>query len=221
MRRQCSARQVGTSARLFFYLAPRKVWICETTAAPSPMAPPTRLTEPARTSPIAKTPGTLVSSDSDPLCPVVTKPLSSSATSQSASQAVLGSAPRNRNTWWIGRLWRSPESRFVQVTVSTPDWREPVRPVISVRVSSSPFGVPAMRSIRYFDMLAASPAPRTSIQTFEACADKYTAACPAELPPPTRTTSSPAHIFASTGDAQYQTPRPSSAIRLLHSAGRR
>src|SRR6185295_3366694 len=127
MRRECSARQVGTSARLFFYLAPRKVWICETTAAPSPMAPPTRLTEPARTSPIAKTPGTLVSSDSDPLCPVVTKPLSSSATSQSASQAVLGSAPGKRNTLRIGRLWRSPELRFVQVTVSTPDWREPLR----------------------------------------------------------------------------------------------
>src|SRR5262249_38793705 len=114
-----------------------------------------------------------------------------------------------------------PGRRVVHVTDATPDSREPVRCVISVRVSSSMFGVAAMRSMRYFDMLAARPGPRTSIQTFEACADRYTAAWPAELPPPTSATSSPAQILASTGEAQYQTPRPSSAIRLLHSAGRR
>src|SRR3569623_685540 len=37
-------------------------WICATTAAPSPTAAATRLVEPARTSPIANTPGRLVSS---------------------------------------------------------------------------------------------------------------------------------------------------------------
>src|SRR5712692_7675286 len=41
------------------------------------MAPPTRFTDPARTSPIAKTPGTLVSRGSREPLPVVTKPLSS------------------------------------------------------------------------------------------------------------------------------------------------
>ena len=38
------------------------LWICATTAAPSPTAAATRLVEPARTSPMAKTPGRLVSS---------------------------------------------------------------------------------------------------------------------------------------------------------------
>ena len=42
--------------------ADRCWWICATTAAPSPIAPPTRLTEPERTSPTANTPGTLDSS---------------------------------------------------------------------------------------------------------------------------------------------------------------
>ena len=71
-------------------------WISATTAAPSPIAPPTRLTEPERTSPTAKTPGTLVSSAvagragkpalaSEPVC---TKPCLSTATPQPASQSV-------------------------------------------------------------------------------------------------------------------------------------
>src|SRR3989442_2191232 len=124
----------------------RKLWICATTAAPSPIAPPTRLTEPARTSPIANTPATLVWRGSAASCAVVTKPLSSTATSQSLSHSVLGSAPRNMNTWRIGRVSFSPESRLRQVTDSTPAWREPVRLMISVRVRSSMFGVAAMRS---------------------------------------------------------------------------
>src|SRR4029078_13456250 len=39
----------------------RQPWSWATTAAPSPIAPPTRFTEPLRTSPTAKTPGTVVS----------------------------------------------------------------------------------------------------------------------------------------------------------------
>src|SRR5256885_1253791 len=35
----------------------RATWSCATTAAPSPIAPPIRLTEPDRTSPTANTPG--------------------------------------------------------------------------------------------------------------------------------------------------------------------
>jgi hypothetical protein len=35
------------------------------------------------------------------LRPVLTKPLSSSATPEPASQSVFGSAPMNRNRWWI------------------------------------------------------------------------------------------------------------------------
>src|SRR5262249_28500104 len=210
----CRSRAGATVGRA------RKAWICATTAAPSPIAAPTRFTEPARTSPIANTPATLVCRESAGSSPVVTKPRSSTATSHSLSQSVLGSAPRNRNTCRIGCVWRSPVSLRRQVTVSMPASREPVRPTSSVRVSSAMFGVAAMRSIRYFDMLAASPGPRTSIQTFFADVDRNTAACPAELPPPTSTTSWSAHMRASIGEAQYQTPRPSIALRLAQS-GRR
>src|SRR5262249_10245063 len=45
---------------------PRNVCNCPTTAAPSPMAAPTRFTEPLRTSPTAKMPSTPVSSDIGP-----------------------------------------------------------------------------------------------------------------------------------------------------------
>ena len=41
-----------------FAASPRKACSAATTCAPSPMAPPTRLTEPERTSPTANTPGT-------------------------------------------------------------------------------------------------------------------------------------------------------------------
>ena len=46
------------------YSTASTLWICATTAAPSPTAAATRLVEPARTSPIANTPGRLVSSGS-------------------------------------------------------------------------------------------------------------------------------------------------------------
>jgi hypothetical protein len=74
-----------------------KVCNAATTCAPSPTAAATRLTEPERASPIAKTPGRLVSSELRDLFPVQTKPLSSSAMPEPVSQAVLGSAPMNEN----------------------------------------------------------------------------------------------------------------------------
>ena len=42
---------------------------------------------------------------------------------------------------------------------------------------------------------------RTMSVTWVACADRKTAACPAELPPPTMATGSPAHSSASACDA--------------------
>ena len=60
-------------------------------------------------------------------------------------------------------------------------------------------------------MVAARPEPRTSTFTLAACCDRNTAAWPAELPPPTSATSVPAHILASSAEAQYQTPRPSNS----------
>ena len=64
------------------------------TTDPSPTAEATRLTEPARTSPTANSPGTEVSN-----APwVVTKPLSSSPTPTLCSQVVRGIAPIIRNS---------------------------------------------------------------------------------------------------------------------------
>src|SRR5271169_4056289 len=58
----------------------RKPCNAATTCAPSPTAAATRLIEPARTSPIANTPGRLVSSGLRGSMSVRTKPLSSSIT---------------------------------------------------------------------------------------------------------------------------------------------
>src|SRR6476661_1916386 len=87
-------RRPGAPGRLFLnHAGCMYPWICATTLAPSPIAPPTRFTEPERTSPIAKTPGTLVASGKLASAPVFTKPFASIATSQPSSHAVSGSAP--------------------------------------------------------------------------------------------------------------------------------
>jgi hypothetical protein len=53
------------------------------------------------------------------------------------------------------------------------------------------------------------------IVTLAAWADRKTAAWPAELPPPTRKTSSPLHSRASIGDAQYHTPAAFKSLEAL------
>ena len=50
------------SRRAVLHASARTLWICATTAAPSPTAAATRFVEPARTSPMANTPGRFVSS---------------------------------------------------------------------------------------------------------------------------------------------------------------
>src|SRR3984893_7719196 len=91
--------------------SPRKPCSAATTCAPSPIAPPTRLTDPERTSPTAKTPGTEGSSaDADcpsfllSCTPVNTKPARSTVTPQPSSQPVAGSAPTNRNRLWMSKM---------------------------------------------------------------------------------------------------------------------
>src|SRR6516164_6054840 len=74
----------------------RKACSSATTCAPSPTAAATRLAEPERTSPIANTPGRLVSSGLRMFAPARTKPLSSSITPDRESHSVFGSAPMNR-----------------------------------------------------------------------------------------------------------------------------
>src|SRR5712675_74642 len=177
-----------------------------TTTAPSPIAAPTRLTDPERTSPIAKTPRTLVSRGSrrpDPLFarwtldgtsgPVKMNFLASKTTALCSSQVVAGSAPMKRNTCRIGFSVSSPVTLLRQRTRSSCFSRVPCKATISVRVNTSILSVASRRSIRYCDMLSARLGPRTSIQIFAAKLRRKIAACPAELPPPTRTISSLRH----------------------------
>src|SRR6266571_1740652 len=98
--------------------------IWTTTAAPSPTAAARRLVEPARTSPMANTPGRLVSSGNtdrdfareltEELTPVITNPLASTST-QPLSQEVFGSAPIKRNKWRREHVWLSPLDRLRKV----------------------------------------------------------------------------------------------------------
>src|ERR1700738_1238814 len=83
-----------------FAVSPRKPCSAATTCAPSPIAPPTRLTDPERTSPTANTPGTEVSSAGtgrprfcSDCAPVTTKPPRSSVTPQPSSQPAAAQAP--------------------------------------------------------------------------------------------------------------------------------
>src|ERR1700726_3795286 len=72
----------------------------EITTDPSPTEEATRLTEPARTSPTAKTPGSAVAKGeaTEPaLEPVITNPLSSSFT-RPESHSVFGAAPTIMNS---------------------------------------------------------------------------------------------------------------------------
>src|SRR3546814_8788290 len=69
-------------------------WIAATTCAPSPTEAATLFTDPARTSPTAKTPHRLVSSDSrssPASVPVHSKPRASSLSPEVRSQSVLRS----------------------------------------------------------------------------------------------------------------------------------
>jgi len=75
------------------------------------------------------------------------------------------------------------------------------------------------RRLDAFDQVArhagAEAPPRMIMVTLRAWPDRNTAACPAELPPPTRATSCSAQSRASVGDAQYQTPRPSNFVQVF------
>src|SRR6202040_2180348 len=91
--------------------SPRKACNAATTCAPSPTAAATRLTDPERTSPIANTPGRLVSSGLPRLASVCTKPLSASVAPDRDNHSVQGSAPMNENRWRTAPLTSSPHLR--------------------------------------------------------------------------------------------------------------
>src|SRR5687767_5609188 len=92
------------------HIVARYRWTRYTDIAPSPTAEATRFMESSRTSPAAKTPGTLVSSvngdrawfhavgeRASRSCPVMTNPLASRTTSL-PSQSVRGEAPMKTNS---------------------------------------------------------------------------------------------------------------------------
>src|ERR1700730_9970719 len=87
----------------------RKACNAATTCAPSPTDAATRLTDPERTSPIANTPGRLVSSGLRGFASARTKPFASSVTPARDNHSVFGSAPMNKNRWRIARLSSSPD----------------------------------------------------------------------------------------------------------------
>src|ERR1700757_4009757 len=87
----------------------RKACSAATTCAPSPTAAATRLTEPERTSPIANTPGRLVSRGLLVSVPARTNPLSSQHTPHRERQSVYGSAPMNKKRWRIASFLSSPD----------------------------------------------------------------------------------------------------------------
>src|ERR1700710_28537 len=138
-----------------FAASPRNPCNAATTWAPSPMAPPTRFTDPERTSPTAKTPGTLDCSGLVALptsfvqrAPVTTKPALSNPTPQPASHAVAGSAPANRKRLRTSFTAVSPLIRLRQCARSRPVPGSPSRPPTSLLVRSSIFGAASIRSIR-------------------------------------------------------------------------
>src|ERR1700733_14336174 len=137
-----------------FSASPRNPCSAATTCAPSPIAPPTRLTDPERTSPTANTPGTEVSSaDARPAlflhcAPVTTKPPRSTITPQPLSQPVAGSAPTNRNRLRNSVVVHSPDNRLRQRTRSRETSLVPSSATTSVLNTSSIFGAASMRSIR-------------------------------------------------------------------------
>ena len=158
-------------------------WTNCTAMAPSPTAVAQRLVDPERTSPAAKTPGTLVSSrpSASAAGPVRMNPRRSRATA-SPSHSVHGSAPRKRKRNENGR--RSPS---VSVTASS-------SPVVAVQ--GRDLAAVADRDAVALELpdqvvrtsSRARSARRCSNVTSAPPRASQTAAWPAELPPPTTPT---------------------------------
>src|SRR5664279_3349206 len=147
--------QLRTGYSAGFALSPRNPCNAAATCAPSPIAPPTRLTDPERTSPTANTPGTEVSSADvarpSPFLhssPVTTKPARSTMTPQPSSQPVAGSAPTNRKRLRMSAPSSPPPRRLRQRTRASEPSSLPSSATTSVLNSNSIFGVASMRSIR-------------------------------------------------------------------------
>ena len=173
-----------------------------TALAPSPTAAATRFMDPWRTSPTAKTAGTLVSKgsgerpsagqatarSSGPSCTSVRMNPSSSR-AMPVSQAAAGSAPMKQNSPLHGLVSSCPVTRLVSVMRSSA--RPPWSRVTSVDSRRSIRGSVAIRSTRYRDIPAAISGPRIANVTELSDAARASAAWPAEFAPPTTVTGRP------------------------------
>src|SRR5215472_626304 len=191
------------------HISLRYSWTNWTTMEPSPTAEATRLIEPDRTSPAAKTPGRLVSSrkgwrrtfqcgESKSRGPVRTKSLASFSIS-GGNHSVRGTAPMK-----LKRAGHSKARRWPVSLLSSSTRRRvpsPERRFTSVWSRTSMMGISSIRDTRYAYMSLCKLSPRTTRYTLRACPERYTAAWPAELPPPTTTTSALSQALASFGVA--------------------
>ena len=149
-----------------------------------------------------------------------TKPLSSTVTSQSFSHSVVGiGAEEQEHVADRARLLLSPLSRWRQVTDSTPDAAAPSSvDDLGAACAARCWAIAAMRSIRYFDMLAARPCAAHQHPDLRRVRRRET---PRPVPRSCRRRRAPLPAprtcFASIGEAQYQTPCPSIACEVASS----
>src|SRR5665213_787283 len=107
----------------------------EITTEPSPTEEATRLTDPARTSPTAKTPGSEVEKGEGgelSLKPVITKPFLSRLT-RPESHSVLGAAPTMMNSARVSTTRVAPD--FLSRMVSASRWSAPFKALTSALYS--------------------------------------------------------------------------------------
>ena len=120
----------------------------------SPMAAPTRFTEPQRTSPTAKIPrprspaAAALARSRRTSAPVRMKPFSSRGMPQPVSQLAAGSAPVKRNRWAMACCSSAPVRRLRHRTPCRPWSGAPRSSTTSVSQSTAMFGAAAIRSMR-------------------------------------------------------------------------
>src|ERR1700726_4752298 len=107
------------------------------------------------------------------------------------SQPVFGSAPIITKTVEISRTVHSPVFEWDQVTLCREE--SPSSALISDSVWTVIWLEFSIREIRYCDIVCAKDGPRTTWCTCLAIPERNSDACPAELPPPTTTTSRSRH----------------------------
>ena len=191
-----------------------------TTAAPSPIAAPTRFTEPARTSPTAKIPATLVSIGSGgrpitpALVPVRMNPFSSSGTPQPTSQDARRICAGEDEEVRDGALLLGPAATVTPAHA--------LQPLVGCTGELDDSGLAEDGDVGRggdpVDQIAGHGAretrPAHDHGHVARLAGEEHRGLSGRVSAPIKATSSPRHSRASAGEAQYQTPRPSNCGRV-------